>query len=599
MGKNSLKLFLPIIIFIVLLFEVGVANAISPPVIDQDHLVLWFRFDEGNGTTVYDFSGNGNNGTIYGANWTVGRYGYALSFDGVDDYVEVPDSESLNITKEITITAWIKLTDGGDRSTVDYIVGKRKQYVIFQNDAKYSIEGCIINSTGAVFFTGRFYLTNLPNPDDWHFIAVIYDGSELSLWVDGVKRKSVSASGDIAVTTNPLSIGKYLLGAIDEVRIYNRALSPEEIKAMYEALRVKFYDESNGEKIKANATIFNANHSINLQVDSITKEAVLFHSQVPEYSEYYLTATADGYATRHRVIQLSNDSLTEVDVYLPKSSESIANVIAVNDIVGELTGYQNYIRLSVGNKPIEEQKLQYGSSPTELRADVYLLKSKPYIITVYNERESRCLGWIYPSLDGYIYLHVSQLNYSKIRGDLPVQYNVTSTNETIRVWYKTIYGETTSAKVVITDRNGTVVFEQTLNTPEGVVTFLKNDSDEDYIVKLEIDNSVEKVKYSNLVLGSKLAIKLPQLDVGIEGYDFATLPAWMRATFFGGLCIFTALLFKKRYVPVGLTLSLALAVIFNSLGILELPQTLLLALTVLVGLAYFVWWRKREEVIGG
>ncbi len=96
------------------------------------------------------------------------------------------------------------------------------------------------------------------------------------------------------------------------------------------------------------------------------------------------------------------------------------------------------------------------------------------------------------------------------------------------------------------------------------------------------------MKYSNLVLGSKLAIKLPQLDVGIEGYDFATLPAWMRATFFGGLCIFTALLFKKRYVPVGLTLSLALAVIFNSLGILELPQTLLLALTVLVGLAYFV-----------
>ena len=96
------------------------------------------------------------------------------------------------------------------------------------------------------------------------------------------------------------------------------------------------------------------------------------------------------------------------------------------------------------------------------------------------------------------------------------------------------------------------------------------------------------MKYSNLVLGSKLAIKLPQLDVGIEGYDFAMLPAWMRATFFGGLCIFTALLFKKRYVPVGLTLSLALAVIFNSLGILELPQTLLLALTVLVGLAYFV-----------
>jgi len=428
----------------------------------------------------------------------------------------------------------------------------------------------------------------LKENDGWHFYT----------FTNTAKYKDLK-SGDYAehfTWSTELSFDNVI---IDDIKAYNATLSFEQIKQMYEALRVKFYDESSGEKIKANATIFNANHSINLQVDSITKEAVLFHADVPEYGEYYLTATANDYATRHRVIQLSNDSLTEVDVYLPKSSESIANVIVVNDIIGELTNYQNYIRLSVGNKTIEEQKLQYGSSPTELKAYVYLLKSKPYIITVYNEHESRCLGWIYPSLDGYIYLHVSQLNYSKIRGDLPVQYNVTSTNSTIKVWYKTIYGETTSAKVVITDRNGTVVFEQTLNTPEGVVTFLKNDSDEDYIVKLEIDNSVEKVKYSNLVLGSGLAIKLPQLDVGIEGYNLATLPAWMRATFFGGLCIFIALLFKKRFVPVGLTLSLALAVIFTNLGILELPNTLLTALFVLVGLAYFVWWRKREEAIGG
>jgi len=140
-----------------------------------------------------------------------------------------------------------------------------------------------------------------------------------------------------------------------------------------------------------------------LQVDDITKEAVLFHSQVPEYGEYTLTATASGcYADRHRIIQLNNGGLTEIDVFLPKISKSIANIIVVNYIVGELTNYQNYIRLSVGNKTIEEQRLQYGSNPSELRANVYLLKDRAYIVTVYNENESRCLGWISPSLDGYI-----------------------------------------------------------------------------------------------------------------------------------------------------------------------------------------------------
>jgi len=196
-------------------------------------------------------------------------------------------------------------------------------------------------------------------------------------------------------------------------------------------------------------------------------------------------------------------------------------------------------------------------------------------------------------------MYISQFNVPTIRGDLPVQYNVTYTDDAIKITYKTVYGETTSAKVTITDKNGTVAFEQTLNTPEGVITFLKPDPNANYIVKLEIDNSIEKVTYSTLTLGSgALAVKLPQLDVGIKGYDFTTLPLWTRAAFFGGLCIFVSMLFRRRYVPVGLSLSLALAIIFTSMGILELPNTLLLVLAVLVGLSYFVWWRNREGVSG-
>ncbi len=82
--------------------------------IDQAQgLVLYLPFDEGSGTIAKDYSGNGNDGTlcngatcgVQGPTWTTGKVGGALSFDGVDDYVIVPDSASLNITNAITLAA--------------------------------------------------------------------------------------------------------------------------------------------------------------------------------------------------------------------------------------------------------------------------------------------------------------------------------------------------------------------------------------------------------------------------------------------------------------------------------------------------------------
>lgn len=67
---------------------------------------MW-HFDEGSGSIAHDSSGNGNNGTIYDATWTSGISGSALSFDGIDDYVEIPDSDSLDITGAITVEAWM------------------------------------------------------------------------------------------------------------------------------------------------------------------------------------------------------------------------------------------------------------------------------------------------------------------------------------------------------------------------------------------------------------------------------------------------------------------------------------------------------------
>jgi len=74
-------------------------------------LVAYWSFDEGSGGVAHDNSGNGNDGTIYGAAWTSGVSGSALSFDGRNDYVMIPSSASLDIRGSITLEAWVKYND--------------------------------------------------------------------------------------------------------------------------------------------------------------------------------------------------------------------------------------------------------------------------------------------------------------------------------------------------------------------------------------------------------------------------------------------------------------------------------------------------------
>jgi hypothetical protein len=78
-------------------------------------LVAAYAFDEGSGTTVADVSGNGDNGTLKnGPVWTTGKYDSALSFDGVNDYVAIPNSSSLNISStKLTLPLWVNFTDTG------------------------------------------------------------------------------------------------------------------------------------------------------------------------------------------------------------------------------------------------------------------------------------------------------------------------------------------------------------------------------------------------------------------------------------------------------------------------------------------------------
>jgi len=201
-------------------------------------LVAYYNFDEGFGTTLHDISGTGNSGTLVnGPNWTKGKYGGALKFDGTDDYVNCGKDESLNITDAITIAAWVKASAYAGDGRI--IVDKNSRYFL----------GLLWN--GKPQF--RLYLSTLEYSDlvaddavtldQWYHLVGTYDmnggANNQKFYINGEEKKNATQTASIQDNLNfILYMGGSpsrdpFNGLIDEVRIYNRALSEEEIRYLY------------------------------------------------------------------------------------------------------------------------------------------------------------------------------------------------------------------------------------------------------------------------------------------------------------------------------------------------------------------------------
>jgi hypothetical protein len=192
--------------------------------------VGWWQFNEGSGTVAIDSSGNGNNGTIYGASYVPGKYGYALSFNGLNNYVEVPNSVSLN-PSVITLTAWINWN--GTSSGFQWIVAKAigPQYGLQIDPGSVYLRFFVNGGAGSVTSSVAV------SPNQWVFCCGVFDGSTLTVYVNGVASGTVSYSGSISSGSGNVEIGgntAWFNGTIDEVQIYNRALSAAEIQALYQ-----------------------------------------------------------------------------------------------------------------------------------------------------------------------------------------------------------------------------------------------------------------------------------------------------------------------------------------------------------------------------
>ena len=198
-------------------------------------LVAAYAFAEASGTSVSDASGAGNHGTISGATrTTAGRFGAALSFDGVNDYVTIADSASLDLTTRMTLEAWVYPTaSSGWRTVVLKEIPGELSYAIYSRDdaARASGWGYIGASPVSTASTSSVTL------NAWTHLAVTYDGAALRLYRNGALESTRAISGSLVTSSNPLRIGgnliwgEYFAGRIDEVRIYNRALTQAEIQS--------------------------------------------------------------------------------------------------------------------------------------------------------------------------------------------------------------------------------------------------------------------------------------------------------------------------------------------------------------------------------
>ncbi|MBI5872042.1 LamG domain-containing protein, partial [archaeon] len=218
-------------------------------------LVGYWKFGEGSGSTTNDSSGYNNHGTLTSMNtvgnatsgWTDGKYGKALRFDGVDDYVNVGNSSSLGVGLEETsmsVAFWFK------PDTTDFVNG------VISKQPSYGVEGMGSGGIRLLFTSTVPDVVRInSNPvvgtaNTWYHVVFVKDGTAGKAYVNGADQTASSdVLDDVAPTTNNLIIGSWYTGSerfngtIDEVRIYNRALSADEISQLYQAGRIRLAND--------------------------------------------------------------------------------------------------------------------------------------------------------------------------------------------------------------------------------------------------------------------------------------------------------------------------------------------------------------------
>jgi len=291
--KNKLNYKIARIFIATILISSVLAVTVSVSADTPSGMVSYWKFDESSGTTASDSYGS-NSGTISGATWTTGISGSALSFDGVNDYVLVPDDASIDFgTGDFTLEAWIcRESSGSNHMIIDkrevtqacgYLMGigiDNKVHIAAKDTSLHFVE---IAGT-----------TTISNNAWYHIVGVFDRDGNGQIYINGELDNSgsiTSASGNLATNAN-LYIGyKSVIqsawgcfdGCIDEVRVYNRALTSNEISEHYSQEILTAYwqfDEGSGSTVydateyNNDGTIYGATWTNGISGDALSFDGV-------------------------------------------------------------------------------------------------------------------------------------------------------------------------------------------------------------------------------------------------------------------------------------------------------------------------------------
>ena len=195
---------------------------------------------------------NENNGTLNGPIWrpSDGQIGGALEFDGIVDYVEVPDNKSFDITNEISVTAWINPVDVADWRT---IISKYAHTPAWRKDLYWLLYGGNIGVSlaGPSGIGGDDWIPNVPIESGiWAHVALSYDGAAMKMYKNGINVATNSISGDLLLGDSASNEsfyigqntewGEFFDGLLDDVRIYDRTLTPDQVKDLFNGIPPTF-----------------------------------------------------------------------------------------------------------------------------------------------------------------------------------------------------------------------------------------------------------------------------------------------------------------------------------------------------------------------
>jgi concanavalin A-like lectin/glucanase superfamily protein/glucose/sorbosone dehydrogenase/Calx-beta domain-containing protein len=206
------------------------ANVPAPPT-STGLVAAWSM--NGAGTTIPDLSGNGNTGTLSGPTSAAGKYGNSLSFDGVNDWITVNDSASLDLVTGMTLEAWVYPT----------ATGTTWRTILFKEQPGGNVYAEYANQNtnrpvGQVTIGGEKSATGTAAVplNTWTHIATTYDGTNLRLYINALLVAATPVTGSLTNSSGVLRIGgnsiwpEWFAGRIDEVRVYNRARTQSEVQ---------------------------------------------------------------------------------------------------------------------------------------------------------------------------------------------------------------------------------------------------------------------------------------------------------------------------------------------------------------------------------